>query len=108
MPRPFVLACITKYMILTYYTSRGKDMLDFILNVIIWTLALYGLVEIIKNILYIYTTTNLSANGIYLILAVKNQQDKIEGFLRTVLFRIIYRKRRFSKKGNYYRFRLYG
>lgn len=83
-------------------------MLDFILNVIIWTLALYGLIEIIKNILYIYTTTNLSANGIYLILAVKNQQDKIEGFLRTVLFRIIYRKRRFSKKGNYYRFRLYG
>lgn len=82
-------------------------MLDFILNVIIWTLALYGLIEIVKNIIYIYTTTNLSTDGIYLIMAVKNQQDKIEGFLRTVLFRIIYRKRRFSKKSNYYRFRFY-
>lgn len=82
-------------------------MLDFILNVIIWTLALYGLIEIIKNILYIYTTTNLSANGIYLIMAVKNQQDKIEGFVRTVLFRIIYRKRGLSKEGNYYRLRFY-
>lgn len=69
-------------------------MMNFILSVIIWTLALYGLIEIIKNIYYIYTTTNLKSNGIYLILAVKNQQDKIEGFLRTVLFRIIYRKRR--------------
>lgn len=73
-------------------------MLDFIMSVIIWTLAIYGLIEIVKNIYYIYTTTNLKSNGIYLILAVKNQQETIEGFLRTILFRIIYGKEEGIKK----------
>ncbi len=65
---------------------------NFILNTILWTLALYGLFEIIKTILNIYTYTNLKSDGIYVIIAVKNQQDKIEGFLRSFLFRIIYGK----------------
>ena len=73
-------------------------MLDFIFSVIVWTLALYGLIEIIKNIYYIYTTTNLKSDGIYLILAIKNQQDNIEVFLRTVLFRLIYGKEELIKK----------
>lgn len=73
-------------------------MLDFILSVIIWTLALYGLIEIIKKIYYIYTTTNLKSDGIYFILAVKNQEKTIEGFLRTVLFRITYGKEEDIKK----------
>lgn len=67
-------------------------MLTFIFTVIFWTLALYGLIEIIKNIYYILTYTNLKSNGIYVIVAVKNQEQKIEGFLRTVLFRLIYGK----------------
>ena len=33
-------------------------MLNFILNGILWTLALYGLFEVIKNIIYICTYTN--------------------------------------------------
>ena len=65
---------------------------DFILNSILWTLALYGLMEIIKTIINIYTYTNLKSDGIYIIVAVKNQEDKIEGFLRNFLFRIIYGK----------------
>lgn len=65
---------------------------DFILNTILWTLALYGLFEIVKTIINIYTYTNLKSDGIYVIIAVKNQQDKIEGFLRSFLFRIIYGK----------------
>ena len=65
---------------------------DFILNSILWTLALYGLIEIIKTIINIYTYTNLKSDGIYIIVAVKNQEDKIEGFLRNFLFRIIYGK----------------
>lgn len=65
---------------------------DFILNSILWTLALYGLIEIIKTIINIYTYSNLKSDGIYIIVAVKNQEDKIEGFLRNFLFRIIYGK----------------
>lgn len=67
-------------------------MLDFVINGIFWVLALYGLFEIIKNIIYICTYTNLSSDGIYIIIAIKNQENKIEGFLRTILFRIMYGK----------------
>ena len=67
-------------------------MIDFILHVIFWTLALYGLFELIKNIMYLYTYTNLKSEGIYIIIAVKNQEDKIEGFMRSFLFKILYGK----------------
>lgn len=66
--------------------------MEIFLSIIIWTLALYGLFEIIKNIFYICTYTKLNAKGIYLFVAVKNQEDKIEGFLRNLLFRVIYGK----------------
>ena len=67
-------------------------MLDFITNAVIWVLALYGLIEIIKTIYYICTCTNLESDGIYFIIAVKNQEEKIEGFMRSILFRILYGK----------------
>ena len=67
-------------------------MLDFIINGIIWTLALYGLIEIIKTIYYVCTSTNLESKGIYFIIAVKNQEDNIEGFIRNLMFRILYGK----------------
>ena len=63
---------------------------DFILNTILWTLALYGLFEIIKTIINIYTYTNLKSDGIYIIVSVKNQENSIEGFLRSFLFRVLY------------------
>ena len=62
--------------------------MEFILNTIFWTLALYGLYEIIKNIIYINTYTKFKSKGIYLIIGVKNQEDVIEGFLRSILFKI--------------------
>ena len=65
---------------------------DFILNSILWTLAIYGGIEIIKTIINIYTYTNLKSDGIYIIVAVKNQENRIEGFLRSFLFRILYGK----------------
>ena len=77
---------------LILYLKGDIVMGDFILNSILWTLALYGLIEIIKTIINIYTYTNLKSDGIYIIVAVKNQEDKIEGFLRNFLFRIIYGK----------------
>lgn len=71
--------------------------MEFILNTIFWTLALYGLFEIIKNIIYISTYTKFKSDGIYLIIAVKNQEDKIEGFLRSTLFKILYGKEEYLK-----------
>ena len=65
-------------------------MWEFIFNAIIWTLALYGLFEIVKTVINIHTYTNLKSDGIYLIIAVKNQEDKIEGFIRSFLFKILY------------------
>ncbi len=72
-------------------------MINLIFNTIFWTLAFYGLFEIIKNIIYMATYTHLKSEGIYLILAVKNQEDKIEVILRSTLFRIIYGKDEFLK-----------
>lgn len=65
-------------------------MLQFVLNTIFWTLAIYGLFEIIKNLIYLSTYTKLKADGIYIIIAVKNQENRIEGFLRSIIFKILY------------------
>ncbi len=72
-------------------------MWDFVLNAIVWTLALYGLCEIIKTIIYISSYTNLKSDGLYVIIAVKNQEKKIEGFMRSVLFRLLYGKEEYIK-----------
>ena len=72
-------------------------MMNFIINTCIWTLALYGLFEIIKNIIYISTYANYKEDGIYIIIATKNQENKIEGFLRSCLFKIFYGKEDYIK-----------
>ena len=72
-------------------------MLNFILNGILWVLALYGLFEIIKTIIYTYTYTNMKSDGIYVIVAVKNQEKRIEGFIRSILFRFLYGKEDYIK-----------
>ena len=64
--------------------------METFISIIIWTLALYGLFEMVKNIIYICTYTKLNPNGMYFIIAVKNQEEKIECFLRNLLFKIIY------------------
>ena len=70
---------------------------SFIINSILWTLALYGLFELVKQVINIITYINLSADGIYLIIGVKNQEEKIEGFLRSSLFKILYGKEEYIK-----------
>lgn len=67
-------------------------MMDFIINCILWICALYGLIEIIKNILYVHTCNSIKNEGINIIITVKNQENKIEGFLRTLNFRMLYGK----------------
>ena len=66
--------------------------METFISVIVWTLSIYGLFEIVKNIIYIFTYTRLNSKGIYLMIAVKNQEENIECFLRNILFRIIYGK----------------
>ena len=72
-------------------------MLNFIINTIFWTFILYGIFEFIKNIIYLTTYTNMKANGTYVIIAVKNQEEKIEGFLRSILFKILYGREDYLK-----------
>ena len=71
--------------------------MEFLLNIVFWTLALYGLFEIIKNIIYLKIYTNFQSDGIYLIIAVKNQEEKIEGFLRSSLFKLLYGRDEYLK-----------
>ena len=52
-------------------------MLEFIVNTIFWTFTIYGIYEFIKNIIYLTTYTNMKADGIYVIIALKNQEEKI-------------------------------
>ena len=66
--------------------------MEFLWNGVLWVLALYGLFEIVKTIINTYTYTNLKPDGIYVIVAAKNKEKKIEGFLRSILFRLIYGK----------------
>ena len=72
-------------------------MFDFILNMLLWVFALYGVIELIKNIYYICTYTNLRTDGIYLIVACKNQENNIESYMRSILFRLVYGKEEFIK-----------
>lgn len=73
-------------------------MKDFIFYTVFWVLAIYGLIEIVKEIVRICTYTNLKSNGIYIVVAVKNEEKRIEGFLRSFLFKIIYGKEENIKK----------
>lgn len=73
-------------------------MLDFVLNTLVYILAIYGLIEIIKTIYYIMKYTNLREDGIYIIIAAKNQEKGIQGVLRSVLFKIMYGKEDIIKK----------
>lgn len=67
-------------------------MADFFVNCFLWVCAIYGIIEIIKNIIYIKSFNCISTDGIHIIVAVKNQENKIEGFLRTLNFRLLYGK----------------
>ena len=67
-------------------------MLDFFISFILWVCAIYGIIEIIKNVIYIHSCNNIKTDGIHMIIAVKNQENTIEGFLRTLNFRILYGK----------------
>lgn len=71
--------------------------METLLIISIWTLAFYGLFEIVRNIINICICTKLHTDGIYLIVATKNQENCIEGFLRNLMFKLIYGKEEIIK-----------
>lgn len=72
-------------------------MQEFIINAILWTLALYGLIEIAKAIRYYFSCTKFKQDGIYVIIAAKDQEEKIEGFTRNLICKLLYGKEELSK-----------
>lgn len=70
-------------------------MSGFVENAILWTLALYGLFEIIKTIIYICTYKVGKECETNIIIATKNQEQNIEGMLRSIIFRILNEKETF-------------
>ena len=72
-------------------------MVAFLLNSFFWIFAIYGIIEFMKEIYYICTCTKLKANGIYIIIAAKDEENKIEYFIRTFLFKIIYGKEEYIR-----------
>ena len=73
-------------------------MIDFITNCLLWTFAFYGIFEFIRMLINLYTYTNLKSDGIYLIVAVKNQENRIEMFIRSLLFRFLYGSENYVSK----------
>lgn len=67
-------------------------MFNFFLYCILWTLALYGFIDLVKMGVNSFKCRRIESNGIYVIVAAKNQEHQIEGFLRSVIFRILYGK----------------
>lgn len=67
-------------------------MFNFIMNCFIWIFALYGMVDVAKMIWSRFIHKKIETNGIYVIIAAKNQEQKIEMFLRSVIFNILYGK----------------
>ena len=72
-------------------------MFNFIMNCILWICALYGLIDIIKMFWAKSIHKRIETNGIYVIIATKNQEQQIEMFLRSVIFRILYGKEEYLK-----------
>ena len=64
--------------------------MEILITIAVWTLAFYGLFELIKGIINIFICTKLHTDGIYFIIAVKNQENNIEMFFRNLMFKIIY------------------
>ena len=53
-------------------------MIDFLANCILWVCAIYGIIEIFKNIAYIHSCNKIHSDGINIIVTVKNQENRIE------------------------------
>ena len=58
-------------------------MLNFILNAIFWTLALYGVSELVNKIIHMHDKSEI--DNMYVIVAVKDGEKNIEYLIRSTL-----------------------
>lgn len=67
-------------------------MLDFIGDCILWILALYGLIDIFKIVKNLIKCKKFESKDIFIIIATKNQEHKIEFYFRSIVFKMLYGK----------------
>ena len=72
-------------------------MFSFIVNCLLWIFAIYGCTDLIKIMWNRRIYKRIESNGIYVIIAAKNQEQQIEMFLRSVVFRLLYGKEEYLK-----------
>ena len=65
--------------------------MEYIITVVMWTLAIYGFIEVARNIIGIFKNPKSNLENTYLIIAVKNQEENIEGVLRDIILKTFYR-----------------
>lgn len=61
-------------------------------QIIIWVLAVYGFIELLISLFNSVILINKNFNDMYILIAVKNQEESIEGIIRTIIFKNIYYK----------------
>lgn len=72
-------------------------MLEFVINCILWIFAIYGFIQFFKLLIEQSVHKRIENNGIYVIIAAKNQEQQIEMFLRAVIYKIIHGKGEYLK-----------
>ena len=60
-------------------------MIDFIIQTLIWCMALYGMICLIESIYQNYTYSKIKSN-VKLILVVKNAEEGIENYVRELKY----------------------
>lgn len=64
-------------------------MTESLMECILWILAIYGLIDIIRDIFYIFSSSKINTKDTFIIVAVKNQENNIEGFIRNIMFKLV-------------------
>ena len=65
-------------------------MADILVKSIIWFLVVFAIIQILVNIYKYFYTIKRNDNknkGIYIIVTVKNQQETVEGIIRSIVWR---------------------
>lgn len=68
-------------------------MIESLIECILWILAIYGVIDIIKDFFYIFSSSKIYNKNTFIIVAVKNQENNIEGFIRNIMFKLFYAKK---------------
>lgn len=58
-------------------------MINFIFYCILWTLAIWGLIDIVKNVKKNIKNRIAELEDIFVVVAVKNKEKQVEGIIRT-------------------------